>query len=452
MGYKLFKKKIEGSGEDLDYIQLLELSGKKCIGSKGNGVENDFIYLKKPLEFLPDSIGKLTQLEYLCVKANNITKLPNSIGDLKKLRILKVDEQGIPDFNDKKEVKKRLSYYFTLTEIKKVKEFYSQRTTALEELSKSIGTLANLRFLSLSFNKLKSLPESIGNLKSLEILDLAFNQLTYLPESIGNLTSLHILYLQGNELSSLPESFYKLKNLKTLWLYHNKFREIPYSIWNLDKLEKSDPFPLYYTMINDNLCGLDNFYFLAKTSFSNFLISDPLYETNPLSEESKSLLGRIMPAILEYCRKKANISIFISHAMDDFEKYHIKEHSNYLEQQDEVYKAYYCEEDLRGNIDEFMDMTIPECDVLLFIATQNSVHSVDCRHEIELAQKLKIKIMPLKDLGIEWGDLRILGIDRELGMDYNLIEFNDFCGKLYKYLYTYKRDENFRRKTSNIAI
>ena len=68
----------------------------------------------------------------------------------------------------------------------------------LTELPQSIGNLTNLTTLSLSDNQLTKLPESIGNLTNLEILYLDYNQLTELPESIGNLTNLEQLWLGDN--------------------------------------------------------------------------------------------------------------------------------------------------------------------------------------------------------------------------------------------------------------
>ena len=81
-------------------------------------------------------------------------------------------------------------------------------------LPESIGTLKNLKELTLSFNHLKELPESIGNLLNLEILDLRHTKLVKLPESIGNLINLEDLYLDGNKISKLPESIGNLTNLR----------------------------------------------------------------------------------------------------------------------------------------------------------------------------------------------------------------------------------------------
>jgi len=68
----------------------------------------------------------------------------------------------------------------------------------LTSLPESIGDLSNLESLYLQFNQLTTLPESIGDLSSLTRLYLSSNQLTTLPESFCNLS---IDWGGGNELS-----------------------------------------------------------------------------------------------------------------------------------------------------------------------------------------------------------------------------------------------------------
>ncbi len=100
----------------------------------------------------------------------------------------------------------------------------------LSKLPESIGNLTNLTTLNLGSNQLSKLPESIGNLTHLTTLDLSGNpstdlwfgpidnRLTELPESIGNLTHLTRLDLRDNQLSKLPESIGNLAHLTTLVL------------------------------------------------------------------------------------------------------------------------------------------------------------------------------------------------------------------------------------------
>ncbi|PCI75153.1 hypothetical protein COB21_05970, partial [Candidatus Aerophobetes bacterium] len=65
----------------------------------------------------------------------------------------------------------------------------------LTALPDSIGNLSQLHTLDLNGNRLTELPETIGNLSLLTTLYLGNNQLAELPETIGNLSLLTTLYL-----------------------------------------------------------------------------------------------------------------------------------------------------------------------------------------------------------------------------------------------------------------
>ena len=226
------------------------------------------------------------------------------------------------------------------------------------------------------------MPNSIGNLNSLQVLDLEHNNLTTLPEDFENLTNLKDLNLSWNKLNILPNGFWKLKNLKFLQLSHNS--------WNYD--------------------------------FQN-------------------IESRDIPSVLEICKKRASISIFISHAVIDFDYFQIVDLVDFLEQQDEIYQVIFCEEDLAGNIDEFMEENIPKSQLILFFASNNSVfNSEDCTYELELAKRNKIQIIPIKGKGIKWEDLQKVGLSRELGLKFNKEYFNPFCEKLYQYILEFKRN------------
>ena len=74
----------------------------------------------------------------------------------------------------------------------------------LTSIPESIGNLTALRSLELDENELTSLPVGIGNLTALTSLDVSGNQLTSLPDSIGKLTALEMLNLVDNNLENLP--------------------------------------------------------------------------------------------------------------------------------------------------------------------------------------------------------------------------------------------------------
>ncbi|XP_017784051.1 PREDICTED: leucine-rich repeat protein 1 [Nicrophorus vespilloides] len=82
----------------------------------------------------------------------------------------------------------------------------------------------SLKCLKLCNNHMKYVPNQIVKLYSLVSLSLDNNELTVLPSGIGNLRSLRILTAGSNQLSSLPGSVKKWR-LEELDLSHNNFHD-----------------------------------------------------------------------------------------------------------------------------------------------------------------------------------------------------------------------------------
>lgn len=175
---------------------------------------------------IPDSLWNLRHLRNLFLGYNQLTDLQEGISNLKHLRIL--------DLKDNK----------------------------LERIPDGIGSLSKLKILHLSRNKITTVPDSLKNLSCLqelvladnkiksfsdtffeflfkvEELNLAGNQLTHLPESIGNLSQLKQLNLLNNQLTHLPESFCHLCQLQELVLSHNQLTRLPQSFKRLSSLQQ----------------------------------------------------------------------------------------------------------------------------------------------------------------------------------------------------------------------
>ncbi len=109
-------------------------------------------------------------------------------------------------------------------------------------LPESIGELKNLRVLELSFNRISGqLPASLGNLSKLEMLAFNGNALTgNVPESLGGLNKLKQLHLSSNFLTgSLPGSLKNLKNLEVFNVFDNKLSgELPSEISKIKTLKE----------------------------------------------------------------------------------------------------------------------------------------------------------------------------------------------------------------------
>ena len=154
------------------------------------------------LTTLPESLGRLSQLNDLYLRENQLTALPESLGWLSQLQTL---------------------------------DLSSNQLTTLPEW---LGQLSQLRTLNFSHNQLTVLPEWLGQLSQLHTLYLSENQLTALPESLGQLNRLHTLYLDNNKLTALPESLAQLSQLFTLNLRDNQLTALPESLAALPVLTR----------------------------------------------------------------------------------------------------------------------------------------------------------------------------------------------------------------------
>lgn len=106
----------------------------------------------------------------------------------------------------------------------------------LTALPESLGQLTALRTLSLDSNQLTALPEGLGQLTALRELWLSSNKLTALPEILAKCTTLQELFLNDNRLTALPENLGQLTKLRELWINDNRLTTLPESLGQLTEL------------------------------------------------------------------------------------------------------------------------------------------------------------------------------------------------------------------------
>ena len=75
----------------------------------------------------------------------------------------------------------------------------------VQELPESIGELKQLRVLNVGNNLLTALPASLGSLGTLEELVMNSNQLECLPSFIGRLSHLRVLIANSNRIAEVAE-------------------------------------------------------------------------------------------------------------------------------------------------------------------------------------------------------------------------------------------------------
>lgn len=100
--------------------------------------------------------------------------------------------------------------------------------------SKERVTSLNLYF------RLTELPPEIGSLKELKTLTIRGGELTTLPPEIGLLSHLEELNLNGNKITTLPPEIGLLKNLVNLNVANNRLTTLPPEIGLLDNLQRLD--------------------------------------------------------------------------------------------------------------------------------------------------------------------------------------------------------------------
>ena len=135
----------------------------------------------------------------------------------------------------------------------------------LESFPEGLKTLANLKKLRLSYNKLSGpLPEYLGQLKNLLWISFYNNQLSGpLPEYLGQLENLWELNLVGNQFfGSIPANLGRLKKLEWLGLADNNLSgPFPESLGQLEKLRElhlwgnplmSGPIPASWEKLSDS--------------------------------------------------------------------------------------------------------------------------------------------------------------------------------------------------------
>ena len=140
-------------------------------------------------------------------------------------------------------------------------------------------------------------------------------------------------------------------------------------------------------------------------------------------------------------RLKRGLRVFISHSVEDFNRYRIEDIANFLRMQKKIGHVYFCEAHLTGNIDKWMKKTIQKSQVLTFISTQNSLSSKDSIFELNLARENELHLIPILGVGLQWDDLEKLDLHREFGLTYTPMEFEKFLDELYQYILKYRKEK-----------
>ncbi|XP_019177399.1 PREDICTED: plant intracellular Ras-group-related LRR protein 4-like [Ipomoea nil] len=307
-------------GEKLSLIKLaslIEVSAKK--GTPDLNLQSK---LSDQVEWLPDSIGKLSGLITLDLSENRLIALPTTIGGLASLQKLKLSGNRIGELPDSigdllqlisldlggnhlKSLPVSIARLVNLQELDLSSNMLSSlpetigclvslkrlivETNELDELPHTIGQCSSLVELRADYNRLKALPEAVGRIKTLEILSVRYNNVRQLPTTMASMENLKELNVSFNELESVPESMCFATTLVKLNVSNNfaDLQSLPRSIGNLEMLEELD-------ISNNQIRFLpDSFRMLSKLSVLKT-------EGNPLEVPPPDIVAKGAKAVVQY--------------------------------------------------------------------------------------------------------------------------------------------------------
>lgn len=172
---------------------LEELKSGELVGTKR-------LKLACGLTEFPEEILQLAPtLEILDLSDNQLSKVPDSIGQLKKLKIVFFARNNFTEFPQALAKCPALSMVgFKSNQIETIPE------NAFPPL---------LQWLILTDNKIETLPKSIGQCIKLQKCGLAGNQIVELPIEMANCQHLELLRISANKLKSIPNWLFELPKL-----------------------------------------------------------------------------------------------------------------------------------------------------------------------------------------------------------------------------------------------
>lgn len=166
-------------------------------------------------EFPREIFDLADSLEVLNLSGNRLTRLPDDLPQLYKLKVIFCSENPFSELPEVLGACPALEMVgFKACQIQNVTDaalparlrWLILTDNRLHQLPVTLGQRPRLQKLMLSGNHLSSLPESLANAHNLELLRLAANRLQTLPDWLGELPRLAWLAFSGNPCSPFPST------------------------------------------------------------------------------------------------------------------------------------------------------------------------------------------------------------------------------------------------------
>ena len=156
-----------------DHIEVLDMSGNN-------------------LSELPSDFGRFKNLKILFLSNNQFDHIPDVIADCPNLEMIGFKSNQIKTISESAlPIKTR---WLILTD------------NQISKLPDSIGQLSRLQKLALAGNQISSLPDAMANCRNLELIRLSANQLEAMPDWLFQLPKLAWLAFSGNPCTAVGQS------------------------------------------------------------------------------------------------------------------------------------------------------------------------------------------------------------------------------------------------------
>src|SRR5690606_32111029 len=164
-------------------------------------------------EFPREIFDLADSLEVLNLSGNQLSRLPNELSRLRKLKVIFCSENPFTELPE------------VLGECPQL-EMVGFKSCQLEQVAPA-ALPARLRWLILTDNRLRGLPDALGQRPRLQKLMLSGNRLSALPDSLAEATRLELLRLAANRFEVLPDWLGELPRLSWLAFSGNPCSPVP---------------------------------------------------------------------------------------------------------------------------------------------------------------------------------------------------------------------------------
>ena len=168
-------------------------------------LKNIEVLMMQETSYIPNWIGEFDKLEIFQVvnQKRKIKKIPSNVGKLSNIVQFDIPNNEITSLPE--------SFY----NLKKIKNI-ELKNNKIDSVSSKIGQLVNVQSLGITDNPSRHIPSEICNLKKMKYLDLDNTKITELPKCLGELQNIDWIHISGTQLTEFPIEILNSPNLQSI--------------------------------------------------------------------------------------------------------------------------------------------------------------------------------------------------------------------------------------------